>query len=35
VINTLLPEAFSFLEKTIGNARTVEMVYSNPAKLVR
>lgn len=35
VINTFLPEAFSFLEKNIGKASAEEMVFSNPAKLVR
>lgn len=35
VIKTLLPEAFSFLGKIIGQARAEELIFSNPAKLVR
>jgi protein-tyrosine phosphatase len=33
-LKTLLPDAFLYLENTIGNAKAVDMVFSIPSKLV-
>ncbi len=33
-LRTLLPDAFVYLEKTIGNAKAVDLVFSVPSKLV-